>query len=274
MYSEDAYEYDRNHDSYVAKLRDGALLYRLASMQHCSREDALTGAGSLEAPVKGRFNTAQQRTTYCTNNVLVCIAEVLFHMYRRALRAIENRAPAHEIRATMREKRCLLVLRIHEIDGMVYADSKDVALDFDPRVCGASVVFPDPYYKFLWEFGDEVRSRGKKGILYPSARHLNDVCIALFYDETERIDPNFDIALDIELRLVAEDQDYTQPLRSCDPFDDKLHATMGYYCFTNSTELENARTAIALNPLDIPASGMVDFVRRQYRAYPAHAVCS
>jgi hypothetical protein len=273
MYSENLYDYDRNHKTHIAKLLDGALLYRLASLQHCSIGDALTGAGTLNAPLPGRFNSPHQRTTYCTNNILVCIAEVLYHMYRKVLDRIEARRPAHEIRASMREKRCLLVVRIQEVDELVYADSRDVGVDFDSRVCGASVVFPDPHYKFLWEFSDKVRGNQKKGIVYPSARHLNDICIALFYDETGRIDPSFHLELDIELRLIAEDQDSKQPVRSCDPFDDKLHPTMGYYCFSNISDLEKARKAVALNPHDIPESGMVDFVRRHYKAYPTHAIC-
>jgi RES domain len=273
MYANNLYEYDRNQQSYIAKLLDGALIYRLASLQHCSISDALTGAGTLNNPSPGRFNAPHQRTTYCANNILVCIAEVLFHMYRKALKKIEVRDPALAIRSSMYEKRCLMLIRVKEIDPLVYADSKDVARDFDPRVCGASVVFPDPCYKFLWEFGNTVRTSGSKGIFYPSARHLNDICIALFYDESTRLDMSFHELLDIELRLISEDQDRTQPLRNCDPFDDKIHPTMGYYSFSDANELDRLRNLGVLNPNDIPASGLVDFVRRRYTAYPAQAVC-
>ena len=181
------YDYDRSNKSYMAKLCDGAYLYRLASLPHCGPDHMLTGGGPLNSPMPGRFNSPHQRTSYCSNNILVCMAEVLYHMYRTVLTRIEKEQPALSIRNSLTDKRSLDMVKVKEINDIVFADARDVSIDFGKRIRGTAIVFPDPHYKFLWDFNNEIRMQYKKGIFYPSARHSQDICVALFDDETSRI---------------------------------------------------------------------------------------
>ena len=274
MFDDNNYDYDRTNVSHEAKLLDGAYLYRLSSLNHCGVDEVLTGAGPMKSSQVGRFNTSHQCATYCANNVLVCIAEVLFHMYTTTLKRIEERAAAAAIRSSMREIRSLIAVKVGQIDDLVYTDSREVSLDFnDSRICGTTVVFPAPHYKFLRDFNEVIRRGNKKGVIYPSARHSKDICIVLFYDETSRIDRGSYEMLQVELNLLPEDHSPPQLPHSFVPFDRKIHPTMGHYRFLDGAELIRLQQAGVLNPANIPKEGMVDFVRRRYKVYPKNAVC-
>lgn len=266
------YNFDRDNAYHEAKILSGAYLYRLTSINHASFDDILSGRGPEKSRVYGRFNAPQQKTSYCTNNALVCMAEVLYHMYRTVLQKLTDRKPYRDVTSSTKAERCLTVVRVNEIGDLVYTDCEGIRVDFSARFGGTTVVFPDSDYEPFLDFNNTVRSGNKKGVIYPSARHSKDICIALFDDETGRIQPNTDTRLNVRLQLLCEEQDPRQPPQPCDPFKQKLHATMGYYSFIDDDEFENARDAGLLNPADIPPRGMVDFVRRRYRQYPQDAV--
>jgi len=267
------YEYDRNNQFHEAAVRQGAYLYRLTSPTHCSIEHVLSGKGPLYSSEEGRFNAPQQITTYCANNVLVCLAEVLFHTYERAIRSIERRLDYAFIRRCLVAERFLVVLRIEEIPDLVHIDSEGVTVDFDARMRGAASVLPRATYKLFQDFHNSVRRRQKKGILYPSARHSRDVCFALFYDETARVITESYAAVPVTIRLIAENQDLAGNPRDFSPFTDKIHPTMGHYEFHDPAQLMDLVSKGEINPPDLPVSGMLDFVRRPYRSYPGGAVC-
>ena len=266
------YCFDQNRAKHNATLLEGAYLYRLASLHHCDELNILNGRGTIVSRSFGRFHVPMQQTTYCANNILVCIAEVLFHMYKTTLQRIQERQPSAVVTQGTRAERCLVILKVKEITDLVYLDSDGVMLDYDSRICGATTVFPEAVYTVFHAFNNKMREVGKKGILYPSARHSRDLCVALFDDETQKIQ-SYCRRLNITLQLVSEDQDFCQPTRLCNPFREKLHATMGYYCFHDSRQLEDVRAAKEINPGDMPLCGMVDFVRRRYQDYPSQAVC-
>jgi RES domain-containing protein len=219
----------------------------------------------------GRFNGAQQRTSYCANNVLVCMAEVLFHMYRRVIERIKAKQPYHDVMAAARDLRCLSIFRVRRIDNLVYVDSDAVRVEFDARICGTNVVFPDPSYEPFRVFAEALRVSRKKGVLYPSARHSKDVCIALFDDETGQIADDLYEILTVELQLICEDHDRSAGVKPCNPMKDKLHPTMGAYRFVYGPDYERISAAGLLNPTGLPQQGLIDFVRRLYRAYPKDA---
>ena len=98
MFKDDDYVFDRTRQNHEAALKPGACLYRLTSVHFCQQGDILTGNGPLDSVEPGRFNEAGQRTTYVSNNVLVCIAEILFHRYRRMLNNIKEFQPSAAIR--------------------------------------------------------------------------------------------------------------------------------------------------------------------------------
>lgn len=271
MYDPSLYDYDSSHGKHEASLRTGAYLYRLASINHCDQNQILSGRGTLVSRSFGRFNCPQQLTTYCANNVLVCISEVLFHMYRATLRGIQNKAPSAAITACTVSERMLAVSNVKEIENLVFLDSDNVIFDYDKRICGATTVFPEPVYDVFHDFNNQMRAIGKKGIIYPSARHSQDFCIALFDDETSSIKAHRS-DLHLTLHLISEDQDVAGPIARCNPLKQKLHATMGYYAFSSPDDLKSVLATQLLNPRDLPPCGMVDFVRRHYQKYPTHAV--
>jgi RES domain-containing protein len=272
MYDQNLYEYDSTRVSYVANLRKGACLYRVTSLSHNSVGDVLAGRGPTMSRYPGRFHRIRQATTYCANNILVCISEVLFHMYRDALDCIQARKPRPEIRSKFLQKKCLIVTKLNtDLRELVYVDSKDI-VEFDHRICGTTCVFPDASYQMFHDLSDRLRTVSKKGIIYPSARHSKDVCIALFDDETDAVDTACFEKLYLDLSLLSEEQEPGEELRRIDPFEDKLHPTMGYYKFLDSGQLQKIIDAGLCNPAPLMDKGIVDFVRRRYKQYPNEAV--
>lgn len=272
MHSLDRYKYDRKGESHIASLLDGAYLYRVTSLHHANLEHALNGGGPANSNQPGRFHSPQQRTSYCANNVLVCIAEVLYHMYRMALQGVEGISEAAHIRSAFKDKRCLVVLRVSEIDNLVYIDADDVAYDFNVRLCRTATVFPDPRYEVISKLNNKLRSQNKRGVFYPSARHSQDVCVALFQDETKRIETMYEV-LTLDLCLLPESQKCGRDPRDIDLHRDKIHPTMGYYAFENVDKLNDLKRQGLIYPAKIPQRGMIDFVRRRYDDYPSKAVC-
>jgi hypothetical protein len=193
-------------------------------------------------------------------------------MYKNAINRIEKRFPINEISSCLAEKRVLVIVKVSEISDLVYLDTEGVRLDFDSRLSGTMLVLPGSSYEIYRNLSDELRMRRKKGVFYASARHSEDLAIALFEDESNRIDNNFFEKIILDLRLITEMQDPSKPLRPCNPFSEKLHQTMGYYKFSPSAKFEHLKSSGILNPLDIPREGLVDFVRRNYKKYPADAV--
>jgi RES domain-containing protein len=251
VYRRALYECDyENRRGHSASILGGALLYRLTSIAHCSPSDVLSGRGPEKCRGFGRFNGPMQRTSYCTNNILVCIAEVLFHMYRSALDRLKDKMPYVEVASCLTQKRCLTVFSVDEIRDLVYVDCDSMRVDYDPRISGTLIVFPDAVYQPFREFSDKLRIEQKRGVFYPSARHSEDLCIALFEDETARIRPGFFEMLPVDLRLVPESYEPGGDPGECNPMEEKLNATMGYYRFSDQDAFDRVKSAGALNPSD------------------------
>jgi RES domain-containing protein len=273
MFDETSYVYDRSRQKCTAGLADGAYIYRLVSLAHCSPDEILTGKGPEASRESGRFNGPQQRTSYCATNILTCLSEVLYHMYRGVLRRLKDKQPYDDVVAAMRVRRALAIARVQAIDDMVFVDSEGVRVDYKVSIPGTTIVFPDHKYKPFRRFSDKLRRDMKKGVVYPSARHSEGMCFALFNDETGRLIKSEFELLFVEMSLVPEKHDpKVAAPATLDPFREKLHATMGHYRFEDPTELERLRSAVRLNPIDIKSEGMIDFVRRRYNNYPADAV--
>jgi RES domain-containing protein len=267
------YKADTAYKDYAdASLEDGALLFRISSYTHSDTDKILTGNGAAQGTHKGRFHTTAQRATYCANNVLVCVAEVLYHMYRGVLDGIRDRVAPSELASRTEDQRVLTVLAVNRIPDLVYADSKEAASLYAPHITGPSITCPDSVYDPLHVFSDAVRVQRKNGIVYPSARHSQDLAFALFRDETSRIKRGSDERLEIKLRLVGEHQDlHTTPPVRFRIFEEKLHPTMGYYEFTDSDAFAHLKANNRINPDNLPERGYVDFVRRRYPIYPDKA---
>jgi hypothetical protein len=265
------YDYDFNHrDLSAAALKDGAFLYRIVSHLHCDKDKVLNGEGALLG--RGRFHR-YQRATYCANNVFVCIAEVLYHMNRQVLDGIEKGDGASELLSKIQDERTLTIMAVDEIKTFVYADSREAASVYNARhITGPSITCPDATYDPLNQFSEAVRDDGKYGIFYPSARHSEGIAFVLFQDGTARIKTGFFEKLRIKLRLIGESQDRSRmPPDRFGIFEEKLHATMGYYEFLDPSKLARLDGKNQLNPTNLPVQGYVDFVRRRYISYPDDA---
>lgn len=275
MYDERKINYDKNNNIRCAcNIDDGATIYRLTSPSYANIGDAFTGAGCANSSSKGRFNYSHQRAIYCSNNILLCISEILFHNYRTTLDRIANNYTPELIREKIEDKKALVIAKTQDIGDMVYLDSKDFYREYRmPEVYGTWLVHPDINYPPYQTVAGMIRDNEKNGIMYPSARHSRDVAIVLFKDTTSKIKEDDYYALEVTLKLLKED---TTPANSsmvvCDPNDDKLHFTMGYYCFEDHEQFENLKNLNLINPSKMESSGMIDFVRRNYKDYPHDAV--
>ena len=272
MRNEKDYHVDPDRQVFDAWLEEGALLYRIASLSHWQRSYIITGEGSIKTRSEGRFHRVDQRTSYCANNIIVCLSEMLYHMYRRFLAQLEQFQPREHSTIWTTQKYRLVIFAVKRIDDLVYVDSIG-AKKYDSRITSSTVVFPDPLYGPLHNISDRVRLDMKNGVVYPSARHSEDFAFALFKNETSKLMEDPYKAPHITLQLIAEDQDIISfPPDGFKVYTDKLHATMGYYQFDKPNQLDALKDAGLIYPEDIPASGYIDFVRRHYPDYPKCAI--
>jgi RES domain-containing protein len=273
VYDPNLYQCDKqNQQDSDAEIKDGAILYRIASLSHWEKTFILSGQGAVVTGSTGRFHRVHQQTSYCANNVIVCLSEVLYHMYRQVLKAIDDGilSQSHIFqRVTQLHK--FVIFSVSDIDNLVYVDSID-AKSYDRRIISTTVVYPDPTYGVLHKISDEVRMQNKNGVIYPSARHSVDLAFAFFKDETAKIKTDFYEAPLLKLQLIAENQIISSmPPTPIKPFSDKLHATIGYYEFMDAAHFQTLDSNGLLYPAGLPVSGYVDFVRRQYSTYPRQA---
>src|SRR6266849_1984316 len=140
MYDRALYDIDEvNQDNENAVLKNGAILFRIASLTHWRKTEVLTGNGAMFSKTQGRFHVVDQRTTYCANNVMVCLSEMLFHMYRGVLDAIKNNLATAHIASLARKECRLVVLAVDEIDDLVYIEAQGARV-YDPRIVSSTIV--------------------------------------------------------------------------------------------------------------------------------------
>jgi hypothetical protein len=260
-----------------ASLEDGAVLYRITSRTYSGRTEILTGNGAALGVSEGRYHRVNQRATYCANNAMVCLSEMLYRLYRALLDGIKDELPPADLKKRTGWKRAFVVLAVSKIDDIIYADSVG-ARQYNPHITGPSITCPDAVYYPLQKFGDEVRKVSKSGVVYPSARHSEGFAYALFNDETSRIQSTPFEALEINLQLVSENQDFSiKPPNKFDIYREKLHPTIGYYEFTDAAAFNKLKAHGLIYPDGLTERGYVDFVRRRYdrTTYPqtAHMPC-
>lgn len=255
----------------AAVIGDDAMVYRITSPTHCNQEHMLNGMAPRYTRTEGRWHRPQQPATYASNNLIVCMAEVLYHSYRSVLDGIRDNLPPSRLKACYTKERVLQIARVGAIQNLAHLESDDFRREY--KVCGTATVYPDPYYKLYQNINDDLRGpvRRMSGVVYPSARHSRDYCAVLFDDETQRI-KNFWV-LPLRLSLLHEDQRFGEPLIPARPDQDKMHPTMGYYEFDSPEEFQILEDQGIMNPSGLPPKGFIDFVRRRYPEYPKHAVC-
>lgn len=275
MYSEEKIVYDKtNKISCQGKLDTNAVIYRLASPSYANVNDAFSGEGSVHSSNASRFNSPQQLAVYCSNNILLCISEILFHNYRTTLNLIHENHPAEVVRNKIHDKRALIIAKTTAIDNLVYIDSKDFIRDYRiTEVQGTWVVHPDVTYEPYHTISNKIRNNQKSGIIYPSARHSEDIAIVFFKNISDLISNDDYHLLEVNLHLISEEISPEDcGFEQCDPNYEKLHFTMGYFSFENQDLFYQLKEANYINPSQLKPYGMIDFVRRKYRSYPNDAI--
>ena len=280
-YNKDLYAVDREKGfDPNASIKDGALLYRITSRKWCDDRNILTGNGAHYGPGEGRFHRINQRTTYCAENAMVCLSEMLYRLYRGMLKGIKDKLPDANLKRLTSKNYVLVIMSVGKIADLVYADSLG-ARAYHRHITGPSITCPDSEYEPLQIFSDAVRGDYKNGVVYPSARHSEGLAFALFKDETGKLKPSPYEKLELRLQLISEGQDYIinppATLAARPPqfniTNDKLHPTVGYYEFRNPRVFNNLKNQGLINPDGLSERGYLDFVRRRYdkAIYPAKA---
>ena len=104
---------DQNQIQQDAKIEKDTTLFRLASPLYSSQSDLLNGKGANAG--EGRYHRIQQPTSYVSNNALLCIAEVLYHMSRKAMNHLANNGAPSQWQKYAQILRHLVIFDMHEI---------------------------------------------------------------------------------------------------------------------------------------------------------------
>lgn len=262
-----------NRQDADAVVKDGALLYRVASLLHSERQYILTGEGALLS--EGRYHDNNpldpELTSYCANNVTLCLSEALFRLYRRLLDSVQQEHDATHLSGHTVRERCLVIFAVDQIDDLVYVDSTGARNHYYQKLNGPTITTPDLVYTPLQNFAKAVRKQGKNGVVYPSARHSEDLAFAFFEDRSGHVRHDPYVVLNLKLQLVSEEQDFSaKPSAVIDFKVEKLHHTIGYYEFTEPKTFDNLKAQGLLNPSTLPVRGYIDFVRRRYNVAGSH----
>lgn len=252
-----------------AEIEAGTTLYRLASITFSSGPDLLNGRGAMAG--EGRYHYVHQATSYCSDNVLVCFAEVLYHMSRQALDSLANNMPLATWLTRAVVPKHLVVFEIRAIPDLVNIDTDDCRNQTAMRarqIVGSSLLtHPDMVYDPLQQASNFYRRSGRNGVVYPSARHSRRYAIALYADKTSAI-VRIRATLDVTLKIIDESTGIPVDGLIFDPSRQKVDQTRGYYQISSS-HYHSAQSLLVPN---IPISGIIDFSRRLYVHYPTDAV--
>jgi hypothetical protein len=244
-----------------AQIEDGTILFRLASPLYSSQTDLLNGRGALHGP--GRYHRIHQHTSYVSDNALVCMAEVLYHMSRLAMNTLVNNGPPSQWQSRAQVSRHLVIFEASAISDLIYIDTRDcrhlTLVNTRRAIPSTVIVHPDCIYDHLHEAGDYYRAQNKKGIVYPSARNsAPGIAVALFLDHTASIRQIL-ATLRVTLTLVEEKTGAPAVLPAFDPNESKISHIRGFYEFDPS-DFASYRTHLRQN--SILQSDRVEFVRQ------------
>jgi hypothetical protein len=231
----------------LTAIPDGTTLYKLASLINADPGRVPSGGSGLVARTHGRFHFPPQRVTYCSDNVLTTIAEVLHAMPARAMQRLLERAPLNVLRASIQEERSLAILPVREIDELAYLQSCEIQQDMRV-VANSFVVSPEPEEEAFQNLANRLRERACRGVVYPSARHSRGHCLAFFSDQTHSLKIDEFASLRMTIQLVAEDFDPATAPRLPDPTDDVIDSGTGYYSFADEKLFREMDLAGRLRP--------------------------
>lgn len=295
-YSSDRYK-TNPADKHIRYLDENAILYRLVPSHWYDEKTLMDADAAGPRQKRGRWNKEKQGTIYTANNVLICFAERLYHMYIGAMNNLSVNKCSCKVESKYLEcKHHLAIVELKEkIERLVHVSDTTTYSLLNAGLRGSLLIHPYPEDSRLHQFAGKLRRKHKKrdpwnGIAYPSARHRTDPlsssqewysAYALFHNESEKVLRTEDVI--VTLKLISDSQDLSVKPSEVQPHSDHyLHASIGYFEFTsdpsdpdsegNIDKVDHLRDNQLLMPAFDKNFGYIDFIRRTYKSYPDDAV--
>ena len=247
-----------------AKVEKDTRLYRLVKSAYSDLPNLLNGQGGYYA--QGRYNYKHQPTSYCSDNVFLCISEILFHMYDVSLRKLKNN-DFSGFRAESSKRFELVVFNSKTISNLIYIDSKIGRQNYN--INSSTLTHSDTIYSGLQDVSHRVRLNSKEGFVTPSARHSKGFAVVLFGDHSKSID-HIEHKFSVKLSLLKEDLSMPVNDKSFDPVEDKISQNIGHFQFSVN---DFRRNTIFLKPLPSSNKGRINYSRTYYSSnYPDSAI--
>lgn len=249
-----------------SKIEEDTKLFRITSPTYATDQFLLNGKGSLVS--EGRYHIIHQRTSYASNNVLLCIAEVLFHMIHQSLKKLKNNSYG-EFKKEAHKEFVIVMFKCYEISDLVFIDSSEAYIKYslNPSI----TTHPHFSYDPLRNAANTIRRDSSDGIIYSSARHSKGLSVCFLEDKTQII-KSIENKLKITLTLVSEDKNLVID-KNFDPSRVRLNYEIGYFDI-DTNDFKNFRTN--LNPILPDHFGFIDIGRRDYSnphvPYPDSAI--
>jgi RES domain-containing protein len=241
----------------------GTVLYRVTTPTFAGLTELLNGKGADFGT--GRWHRISQATSYASDNVLVCFAEKMFYMTKKATKKLLNNSFTEFKREASRDF-VLAAFKCQHVDNLVHIASSEAL--HHHSLNPSSVTQPDQEYPPLQNAADAIRSNGNNGLVYLSARHSVGLAVALFGDKTTAINAIL-ATVRVRLSLVSEDRSMLADDARFDPTRDRISYTAGHFAI-DAADYSNYQYMI--NP-SVTQSGYIYTSRVFYRAaYPGSAV--
>lgn len=256
-----------------AYIQGDSTLFRLVSPPRSSVDELLNGKGAQKC--EGRLHFIRQNTSYVSDNVILCMAEVLYHMSQRAMEGLANNYSGRVWQTCIQARKVLVIFDVKEIPDLIYIDTEEcriqVAAGTNPSewLLSTVIVNPQCIYRPLQHASDVYRKiPGKRGIVYPSARHSRGLAVALFDDHTSSI-KQIRATIEVTLTLAEEGTSNLATDPNFSMLSGKLSHIRGHYRMSRNALIANRNL---IQPTLLQAEGFIDLVRRPYSVYPNDAV--
>jgi len=248
-----------------AEVEAGTTLYRVTSPTWADPSFLLNGAGANHG--HGRFHRIHHATSYVSDNVLLCIAERLYHMSHVAYKKLANKSYA-EFKCESSRLEVIVIFETNQLPNLVHLDSA-VAIQYS-QLNPSAITQSDSIYDPLSRAGDQLRTDGAAGVVYASARHSIGHSLALFGNHSALID-RITARVKIRLSLASEDLSILTNDPSFNPISVRLSQHIGHFAI-DAADFGNYQ--YLLNPALKIAQGFLPFHRIFYgsKPYPQSAI--
>lgn len=237
-----------------AEIEEDTTLFRIVSPGYATKKFLLNGKGSKIG--EGRYHRIQQLASYVSDNIILCIAEKLFHMLHQSVKKLRNNSYG-EFKKEAHKDFVIVVFKCYKIMDIVNIDSSEAyhLYQLNPSI----TTHPDCIYEPLHRASDTMRNNSNNGIVSYSARHSKGLSACLFWDNTSNI-KSINSKLKLKLTLVSEDKTLVSD-PTFDPTTKRLNYKIGYFEIDNNDFRTKRYT---LFPILSDSFGYIDIGRFDY----------